>query len=495
MIFFQYGGGQLSSKVSADSIKLAAPGTVGNLSDYVSTEYIFDSIKYNKLQDMTNYRINSKIAKKLKVENSESKIQVRKQNGRIAYTPEEDLALMDFVNEHFTCYPIGGNALYKKAENEKVTTHTWQSMRDHFLKVLHPKTKGNKQYSELSLWTRGGKSSSGNKGNKNKNHDRWKENRKKPYITKKRDARITRAQAAKTKEENKKVEGTGKEDEETEKGDGKTDESGEGTDETEDETVEKKDKTDDAPNEDADDTDDEAKNAVTAENMPDVNSTAEVSSAGEDVDYDKQFDDSLLQIAYESKQRPCVYNVWESSEDGNKAEEKELSSSQDADSSVVTRRNKKLSDEQDKMNDFDGEVIFRKSPSVRKGPSDDDNEKRPLAKRSKTAMEFSPDHENDPRGKETREMEAHLHFYQQLRSNIEKMQSKKLTVPQIIHTLLVSSGDLGHAENYLKDGKEQWTSQEDKILLSKDKTGITSLAKKRGLKAVMDRINFIEGTN
>lgn len=92
---------------------------------------------------------------------------------------------MDFVNEHFTCYPIGGNALYKKAENEKVTTHTWQSMRDHFLKVLHPKTKGNKQYSELSLWTRGGKSSSGNKGNKNKNHDRWKENRKKPYITKK----------------------------------------------------------------------------------------------------------------------------------------------------------------------------------------------------------------------------------------------------------------------------------------------------------------------
>lgn len=166
MIFFQYGGGQLSSKVSADSIKLAAPGTVGNLSDYVSTEYIFDSIKYNKLQDMTNYRINSKIAKKLKVENSESKIQVRKQNGRIAYTPEEDLALMDFVNEHFTCYPIGGNALYKKAENEKVTTHTWQSMRDHFLKVLHPKTKGNK-------------------GNKNKNHDRWKENRKKPYITKK----------------------------------------------------------------------------------------------------------------------------------------------------------------------------------------------------------------------------------------------------------------------------------------------------------------------
>lgn len=44
-------------------------------------------------------------------------------------------------------------------------------------------------------------------------------------------------------------------------------------------------------------------------------------------------------------------------------------------------------------------------------------------------------------------------------------------------------------------GKEQWTPQEDKILLSKDKTGITSLAKKRGLQAVVDRINFMEGTS
>lgn len=79
--------------------------------------------------------------------------------------------------------------------------------------------------------------------------------------------------------------------------------------------------------------------------------------------------------------------------------------------------------------------------------------------------------------------------------HLQKLQSKKLTVPQIIHTLLVSSGDFHHAENYLKDGKEQWTPQEDKILLSKDKTSITSLVKKRGLQAVMDRINFMEGTS
>lgn len=475
------GGGQLSSKVSTDSIKLAVPGTVSNLSGYFSTEYIFDSIKHNKLQDMTNYRITSQIERKLEVENSEGKMKVRKRNGRIAYTPEEDLALLDFVNEYFTCYPIGGNALYKKAEKQKVTTHTWQSMRDHYLKVLHPKTKIDKRYSQLSLWTRGGKNSSGFKGNENKKHDRQKKTEKKSSITEERDARITRAQAARMKEENEKDEGTVKEDKENEEGDEKTDGNGE-------EKV-------DTSHEDTDETDSEAKNAVTTENFPDVESTAEVSSAGEDVDYDKQFDDNLLLIAYKSKQRPCVNHVWESSEDENKTEEKEVSSSQDTDSSVVTRRRKKLSGKKDKMSDFDGEVIFRKSPSVRKGPSDDEDEKRPLAKRSKMTTEFPPDHENGSRGKEAKEMEAHLHFYQQMRSNIEKMQSKNMTVPQIIHTLLVSSGDFGDAENYLKEGKEQWTPQEDKILLSKDKTGITSLAKKRGLQAVVDRMNFMEGTS
>lgn len=47
----------------------------------------------------------------------------------------------------------------------------------------------------------------------------------------------------------------------------------------------------------------------------------------------------------------------------------------------------------------------------------------------------------------------------------------------------------------LSTGKEQWTSKEDKILLSKNKGEIASLAKKRGLNAVVDRMNFMEGIN
>ena len=44
-------------------------------------------------------------------------------------------------------------------------------------------------------------------------------------------------------------------------------------------------------------------------------------------------------------------------------------------------------------------------------------------------------------------------------------------------------------------GKEQWTSKEDKILLSENKDDISRLSKKRGVNAVVDRINFIEGIN
>ena len=37
-------------------IRLADPAGGGNVSGYLSTDYIFDSIKQNKLQDMEKYR-------------------------------------------------------------------------------------------------------------------------------------------------------------------------------------------------------------------------------------------------------------------------------------------------------------------------------------------------------------------------------------------------------------------------------------------------------
>lgn len=73
----------------------------------------------------------------------------------------------------------------------------------------------------------------------------------------------------------------------------------------------------------------------------------------------------------------------------------------------------------------------------------------------------------------------------------------ELTVPQIIHGFLVSSGYLEDTVDYFQNGpgKELWTSKEDKILLSKNKDDISRLSKKRGVNAVIDRMNFMEGIN
>ena len=44
-------------------------------------------------------------------------------------------------------------------------------------------------------------------------------------------------------------------------------------------------------------------------------------------------------------------------------------------------------------------------------------------------------------------------------------------------------------------GKEQWSVEEDKILLSKNKEAISCVAKTKGLQSVVDRMNFMEGIN
>lgn len=47
--------------------------------------------------------------------------------GRNAYTPEEDTAILNYVTKRKE--EIGGNQLWKQMEQERVTSHTWQSMK------------------------------------------------------------------------------------------------------------------------------------------------------------------------------------------------------------------------------------------------------------------------------------------------------------------------------------------------------------------------------
>lgn len=47
--------------------------------------------------------------------------------GRVAYTPEDDAAILRYVSKQKT--EIGGNRLWQEMEKQHVTSHSWQSMK------------------------------------------------------------------------------------------------------------------------------------------------------------------------------------------------------------------------------------------------------------------------------------------------------------------------------------------------------------------------------
>ncbi|XP_033111006.1 telomeric repeat-binding factor 2-interacting protein 1-like [Anneissia japonica] len=54
---------------------------------------------------------------------------------RNAYTVEEDNVILMYVAEHQGLL-VGGNRIWKQMEDTKITIHTWQSMKDRYLKKL-----------------------------------------------------------------------------------------------------------------------------------------------------------------------------------------------------------------------------------------------------------------------------------------------------------------------------------------------------------------------
>lgn len=145
-------------------------------------------------------------------------------------------------------------------------------------------------------------------------------------------------------------------------------------------------------------------------------------SADEDVDYDKIFDDNLLKQAYGSKKKDSSEVDSDVTGDEDVAEETRVSSSQEMVNRGITRSQKRPTNEQEKISDFDGEIVFRKdlkNPSAKKAPSEDEEDiKRPIAKRSKRDFESSSDDEN-PSEKERKLEEAFLKYCQALRSNLQ----------------------------------------------------------------------------
>jgi len=154
-----------------------------------------------------------------------------------------------------------------------------------------------------------------------------------------------------------------------------------------------------------------------------ADNTDDENSATEDVDYDKIFDDNLLKQAYEYKKKRDSSEVKNDvAEDQDVDVDSRVSSSQEMVNRAITRNGKRPVNEEEKLSDFDGEIVFRKdfkSPSAKKSNSEDEEDnKKPMAKRSKRDLESLSDDEN-PSEKEKKLQEAFVKFYNAFQSNLQ----------------------------------------------------------------------------
>lgn len=128
------GGGILCRIREPGAILLTDPNEALGTSDnsgqfYVSTQYIWDCVKENQQLDEKNYRLRT--TQKIQTRSLRSK---EGAVGRMSYTAEEDEAILNFISKRLT--EARGNAVWQLMEKQKVTSHSWQSMKDRYLKHL-----------------------------------------------------------------------------------------------------------------------------------------------------------------------------------------------------------------------------------------------------------------------------------------------------------------------------------------------------------------------
>uniref|UniRef100_A0A3B5R5J1 Telomeric repeat-binding factor 2-interacting protein 1 n=1 Tax=Xiphophorus maculatus TaxID=8083 RepID=A0A3B5R5J1_XIPMA len=130
------GGGILCSVQVPGAILLIDPEENSSVLEsdahrYVSTQYIHDCIKKEEQLDLDDYRLNPKAIQRSssKLNNSGGR-RAGLLGGRVAYTPEEDAAILNFISKRKS--ETGGNRLWQEMEKQRVTSHSWQSMKSRF---------------------------------------------------------------------------------------------------------------------------------------------------------------------------------------------------------------------------------------------------------------------------------------------------------------------------------------------------------------------------
>uniref|UniRef100_A0A672MZ37 Telomeric repeat-binding factor 2-interacting protein 1 n=1 Tax=Sinocyclocheilus grahami TaxID=75366 RepID=A0A672MZ37_SINGR len=130
------GGGTLCRSQEPGAILLIDPGdativTASSGQKYISTKYVTDCVEQNQQLNLDDYVISTGPS-------VQTRMATRHQgNGRLGYSPEDDAAILKIMEKRQ--HEAKGNLVWKEMEKRHVTEHSWQSMRDRFLKHLQHK--------------------------------------------------------------------------------------------------------------------------------------------------------------------------------------------------------------------------------------------------------------------------------------------------------------------------------------------------------------------
>ncbi|XP_048025963.1 telomeric repeat-binding factor 2-interacting protein 1 [Megalobrama amblycephala] len=130
------GGGILCRNQEPGAILLVDPGDVTNAMastglKYISTKFIGDCAEQNLQLNLNDYVISVGPS-------VQTRMATRHQgNGRLGYSLEDDTAILKFMEKRQ--HDAKGNLVWKEMEKRRVTDHSWQSMKDRFLKHLQHK--------------------------------------------------------------------------------------------------------------------------------------------------------------------------------------------------------------------------------------------------------------------------------------------------------------------------------------------------------------------
>ncbi|XP_037000633.1 telomeric repeat-binding factor 2-interacting protein 1 [Artibeus jamaicensis] len=142
-----HGGGTLCRVQEPGAVLLAQPGEAAAEAsgDFISTQYILDCVERNERLELEAYRLGQapgadkapETKPGAQAEGAAAESERQLPTGRIAFTDADDVAILTYVKENArSSSSVTGNALWKAMEKSALTQHSWQSLKDRYLKHL-----------------------------------------------------------------------------------------------------------------------------------------------------------------------------------------------------------------------------------------------------------------------------------------------------------------------------------------------------------------------